>query len=627
MKLSRVRIQNYRCYGEEISVDFDDLTAIIGRNDAGKSAILDALEIFFNDAKIDQDDGNINSGPNSLTITCEFTQIPGNEVVIDSLHRTTLKAEHLLNEDKRLEITKRYDASLQTPKLREISLTACHPSADGIADLLSLKNKELKQRATDLGADVKNANLSINADLRCAIRATCADLKLETQQLPIADLERGLGRDLWSQIKNSLPLYFLFKADRSSTDQDQEAQDPLKEAIKLALADLSQELETIKRRVEEQVREVADDTLDRLRELDSRLAAELIPRFDEPRWQGAFKVALEDARGISLNKRGSGVRRLVLLSFLQARAERAIGDSGRSAVYAVEEPETSQHPDNQRLVYHAIADLSQADASQVILTTHNPALGGLLPEQSLRYVEVRDDGQRTVHGPSDSTYEEVANALGVLSSHKVKLFLGVEGPNDIEFLKGISTILRKDDPSIPDLEYLESSHELIFIPFGGSNLWAWTSRLNGLRCQEIHIVDRDYEPPKKSHYWKEVEELSSRSRCSVFETSKREMENYLHPDAIASALGVRIAVSDFVDVPEEVSRARHSKYGGPEPWESLDERKRKDKIRHVKKSLNTKAVVEMTAAMLTDRDPDGEILGWFDAIRKAIGSCEDSGLV
>lgn len=623
MKLSGVRIQNYRCYGEEISIDFDDLTAIVGRNDAGKSAILDALEVFFNDAKIDQDDGNIGSDPNSLAITCEFTQMLGHEVVVDTLHKTTLEAEHLLNKDKRLEITKRYDASLRTPKLREIFLTAFHPGASGIADLLSLKNKELKQRATELGADVENANSSINADLRTAIRERCADLKLETRRLPIADLEQGLGRDLWTQIRNSLPLYFLFRADRPSTDQDQEAQDPLKEAIKLALADLSKELETIKRRVEEQVREVADDTLDKLRQLDSRLAAELIPRFDEPRWQGAFKVALEDGRGVSLNKRGSGVRRLVLLSFLQAQAERTIRDSGRSAIYAVEEPETSQHPDNQRLVYHAIADLSQANASQVILTTHNPALGGLLPEQSLRYVEARDDGQRTVHGPSDSTYEAVANALGVLSSHRVKIFLGVEGPNDIEFLKGISTVLHQDDSSIPDLEHLESSHELIFIPFGGSNLWAWTSRLNGLHCQEIHIVDRDNEPPKKSHYHKEIQEIRSRPRCQAFETSKREMENYLHPDAIEIALDVRVTVDDFIDVPEQVAKAYHSRSDSQTTWESLDEGKRKDKVRRAKKSLNTKAVAKMTASMLTERDPDGEIRGWFYAIRAAIRSHQE----
>ena len=619
MRLASVRIQNFRCYKEEIQVDFDDLTALIGKNDAGKSAILDALEIYFNEAKVDQDDGSVGSAANSLTITCEFAQSPHQPIVVDARYPTSLKVEYLLNKDGRLEITKRYDASLRTPKLKEVVLTAIHPSAPEVADLLSLKITDLKRRARELDADTEAIQNSINAQLRAAIRDTCPDLKLKTQHLLISDIEQGTGRETWQQIKNSLPVYFLFKADRPSTDQDQEAQDPLKEAIKLALGELYEKLDEIKQHVEDQVREVADGTLAKLREFDHNLAADLVPRFEEPRWQGAFKVALEDGQGISLNKRGSGVRRLVLLSFLQAQAERSNLESGRSAIYAIEEPETSQHPDNQRLLYNSVADLSTASSTQVLLTTHNPALGGLLPETSLRYVEVLNDGKRRVRGPSNSTYKAVADALGVLSSHKVKLFLGVEGTNDIDFLKGISSVLHRTDPSIPDLRALEAKHELIFIPFNGSNLWLWISRLNGLNCTEIHIVDRDNEPPAHSHYWKEVEEIRLKPRCKAFETSMREMENYLHSDAIACALGVEISVGDFVDVPDEAARALYLENTGRDDWDSLDKNKRKEKIRKVKKKLNTDAVAQMTVSMLKERDPNGDIRSWLDAVCEAIG--------
>jgi len=37
MKLTRLRIRNFRCYKEEISIDFDDITAFVGKNYAGKS--------------------------------------------------------------------------------------------------------------------------------------------------------------------------------------------------------------------------------------------------------------------------------------------------------------------------------------------------------------------------------------------------------------------------------------------------------------------------------------------------------------------------------------------------------------------------------------------------------------
>lgn len=55
MKLKLITIENFRCYKYCISVAFDDLTTFVGKNDIGKSTILDALEIFFNNdtVKID----------------------------------------------------------------------------------------------------------------------------------------------------------------------------------------------------------------------------------------------------------------------------------------------------------------------------------------------------------------------------------------------------------------------------------------------------------------------------------------------------------------------------------------------------------------------------------------------
>ena len=39
MKLKTLYLKNFRCYKETISIDFDDLTTFIGKNDIGKSTI------------------------------------------------------------------------------------------------------------------------------------------------------------------------------------------------------------------------------------------------------------------------------------------------------------------------------------------------------------------------------------------------------------------------------------------------------------------------------------------------------------------------------------------------------------------------------------------------------------
>ena len=62
MKIKSLKIKNFRGYKGEVLIDFDDFTAFVGKNDIGKSSVLEALDIFFNDGKgiIKQDKDDIN---------------------------------------------------------------------------------------------------------------------------------------------------------------------------------------------------------------------------------------------------------------------------------------------------------------------------------------------------------------------------------------------------------------------------------------------------------------------------------------------------------------------------------------------------------------------------------------
>ena len=63
MKIVSLKLFNFRGFKNETIINFDDLTALVGKNDIGKSTILEALDIFFNDGKgvvkIDKNDVNI----------------------------------------------------------------------------------------------------------------------------------------------------------------------------------------------------------------------------------------------------------------------------------------------------------------------------------------------------------------------------------------------------------------------------------------------------------------------------------------------------------------------------------------------------------------------------------------
>lgn len=170
MKLERLRIRNFRCFRDEASIDFDDITALVGKNDAGKSTIMEALDIFLNDGTPDKDDASKNGDGKDLTIICEFTDIP-QELIIDDTNPTNLKREYLLSESGRLEIHKKYSGNTANPKCTSILAFAAHPTAEGVKDLLQLKNTDLKKRAKEL-----NINLS-GIDQKSKCRPKRADKK------------------------------------------------------------------------------------------------------------------------------------------------------------------------------------------------------------------------------------------------------------------------------------------------------------------------------------------------------------------------------------------------------------------------------------------------------------------
>jgi hypothetical protein len=194
-----------------------------------------------------------------------------------------------------------------------------------------------------------------------------------------------------------------------------------------------------------------------------------------------------------------------------------------------------------------------------------------------------------------------------------KILLVVEGANDIQFLRRISSILHAADPTVVDLAQMERRGELIFVPGGGGDPLLWTFRLAALGPAEFHLQDRD-DPPETQLHQRAIALVNGRPRCRAVLTRKRSLENYLHPDAIFEARGIRIAFSDDDNVPERIARHCHEHHTGGIGWDQMHSRARKRLRDKVKKWLNTAAAQRMTARRIAERDPDGEICGWLRAI-------------
>lgn len=395
MQIKSLTLQNFRRYSNAVTIEFENLTAFVGKNDVGKSSILEALDIFFNDGrgciKLDKDDINkieASYGNNEISIAVCFENLP-DTVVIDATNETTLESEYLLNESRQLEIVKKYPNAGSA----KVYIRAYHPTNPNCSDLLLKKDSDLRKILSS--QSIACEDQTRNAVMRKAIWERYSDdLQLETIDI---DVTKSDAKTIWDKLQKYLPLYTLFQADRKNTDGDSEVQDPLKEAVKEILADesLAATLRSVADEVERKLKEVSSRTLEKLREMSPDVANSLnpvIPSSTNLKWTDVFKgVSITGDNDIPINKRGSGVKRLVLLNFFRAEAERRLQErNAPSIVYAIEEPETSQHTENQRKLIHAFLTLSESENTQIIITTHSASIVKELDFENLRLISNED---------------------------------------------------------------------------------------------------------------------------------------------------------------------------------------------------------------------------------------------
>ena len=199
----------------------------------------------------------------------------------------------------------------------------------------------------------------------------------------------------------------------------------------------------------------------------------------------------------------------------------------------------------------------------------------------------------------------------------VRLLMVVEGLNDVEFLRRISVILHAHDHQLPNLAEMEHRGELIFIPFGGGHVRAWSRRLAPLAKPEFHLYDHEL-PPETDLRVEAAEVVNHRDRCQAVLTKKRCIENYLHPAAIHAAGDICVAFDDFDCVAQLTARQLYQQREGEVAWQLQAVRAQKRMANRAKRWLNTKAVEHMTAELLAERDPEGEVSSWLSSIARLI---------
>ncbi|MDQ1293864.1 MAG: ATP-binding protein [Actinomycetota bacterium] len=618
MRLVRLSVTAYRGYRNTVSIDVSEsLTALVGKNDAGKSSLFDALSMFLSSDKIKPEDADFPANQQCedrvpIEIACTFADLP-KRIVLDADSDTSFEREHLLDETGNLTIVKRWTTTRGSAR----TFIRCQHPESNLFDgsLLSKKINELKKLCKQMGIDTDGFDARVSSNFREAIWRLGIDngsciLRLQDVDVSVGDDIKSIQRN----VTDALPAFHLFRSDRQGTEGDDLAQDPAKSIALEVLAEHEDVLAELTEQIEEKIKGMLEGVIEKLAEISPGLAASLSPRNLRPDWRKSISsVQFQDENGVPLARRGSGTRRLVLLSFFRALAElQDDHPAGKGSIIAIEEPETSLHPDMQNDVWAALADVAEAPCRQVLLTTHSPNLIGNLTPESVRYILAEGTERRVISIDAQTSrgqlLHRLASSMGALTDHFIRCFIMVEGRNDIASLNNLCSVLHKGHPQIyPNLLLLQQEGVVCVIPIGGcAAAELWEERLVPLKRPAICILDSDKKSAeamsgKMATEWKGGSDPDE-FRTQLCVLNRREMENYLTLEAFLSCHEKydgyesaaflskvkeeegRVGPWNYLDLPNLSARLIHEASSG-KPWEDLSEECRRKKEGQAKKRL------------------------------------------
>jgi putative ATP-dependent endonuclease of the OLD family len=546
MRLVKAVISNFRGIQGLTEITFNNFNTIVGKNDAGKSTILKALNVFFNEVPFNKDDINVFADTN-VTIELYFKVDDENQIIRYD-DETIFVLKEILSEDGLLRIKKVWDIT----RARITSETYIYRKIYETNDYLLLNKEDILELCNQLG--IINEEEIEYKEIRIRLAH-----KLETMATPFYyDYEKLLtsgkskSKMLNDCLKNVLPKFEYFPADTSLSDSDTAIQNFFK---KLAQSTIDQELNKteIEAPIRNKLQSVFSKITDKINGIvpeEEKVEPEI--KFDWTKLvQATFKSTNEEG-SIPLSSRGDGFRRITMMSYFEYLAEQDASEQ-QNIIFGFEEPETFLHPSAQENLFDKLVGMSD-NGYQIIITTHSPIIVANSKQSDLIHILKADKEYKVNLNIED--IKDIALDLGITIDNqfitlfdRAKVLFLVEGIDDVHAFIHISNLYKENGL----IDYTLEELGITLIPVGGCDSikhWVTLDLLKTLDKPFFIYLDSDKESEDGNSPNKEkLIDFGFIENEDFLVTAKRELENYIPYSALNRLVsGCNIEYGDWDDV-------------------------------------------------------------------------------
>lgn len=462
MKLFKVKINNYKSFEDtnnELNIE-DSITAIIGKNESGKTNVLNAVgDCSSGQGKFASKQNKRTQKPIEIDLYFCFENSPEEKSFVEFgttvLHFSDNKTRDIsgalkeaIDNDEKLNKNKDilFEELRKATKLGNESDTLIEILSNAVTNILESRFNETIVKLQNL---VKNGNLSnTNVDIKSIINDYSERIKFYYALLPTIFFytpSQLKTKYTMEDIKNDNSIIKLFNIGEVTKNE-----------LIIALdknADLTAKTKS-QNKAEKALKKVSDE----FSKFYQKEKVNIITNIRD----SYFEILVdnsEDSLPIALTERSNGLKWYLDL-FIQLKSQDLLD---KKLLILIDEPGVYLHIDAQKKLLEFFSEL--AIKNQIIYTTHSPFMLDMDNLNCIRIVE-NIDGKTIIHNKFHSAnlqetsrmeiLSPLIKALGFSTRYNLgpsynKLNLIVEGVSDYNYILGMLKYLAYDEETIPNI--------------------------------------------------------------------------------------------------------------------------------------------------------------------------------